>query len=219
MGIRNTRLSNLNTGQKSSNACSYGWAPIVRKIIQSKDRNWPCFQIGQSVNQWLNSTTHTHTHTLKEKSPGNFSQVVDCLFILSCQWQSFILGQNTVTHVSNGGSRSKEGSLQRDSLTSIRLYFCMAYNYHDGFLFHFLLLLLCFLIHCMVKKKQICLLSQWKYELPKPVYAFIIYLCNCKCGMVLPWVPGLVPWMRMLSYTKVLQLHSCFPNFSPQMKG
>lgn len=138
MRIRNTRLSNLNTGQKISNASSYGWAPVVRKITQSKDRSWTCFQIGQSVNQsinqWLNSTTHTNDdNNNKEKKKTREFQSGSCLSIHSVLSVTIIY-LRTVTPISNGSNRSKEGSLQRDSLTSIRLYSCMTYNHHDRFL-------------------------------------------------------------------------------------
>lgn len=164
MGIRNTRPSNLNTGQKISDASSYGRAPPCQED-NPKQRQKLTLLSNHPVSQSVNQSVIKQYRGKKNRQ--NFNQVADCLFIPSYQWQSFILGQNTATHISDGGSRSKEGSWQRVSLVSIRLYACMTYNHRGRFISFSLGGVV--LSDAFSQENLIHLLSKWKYGLSKPV--------------------------------------------------
>lgn len=125
---------------------------------------------------------HTHKRQQQQeekKQQGNFNQVVFCLFILSYQWQSFILGQllpSVMVAIGLKKGHCKETLSHPSGFTLAWLTTTMT----D--FFHFLLLPLCFLIYCMVRKKLTYSLSKWKYGLPKSAYAFIIYCITANVG-------------------------------------
>lgn len=140
------------------------------RLPKAKTETDPAFE---SYSQPVNQSVIKQYQEVGGGSRKNFNQVADCLFIPSYHWQSFILGQNTATHISHRGSKSKEGSLQREYFTSIRLYTCMTYNYHGRLLsLSFGVVLTDILCG---QENLIYLLLMWKYGLLKSVYTFVMY--------------------------------------------
>ena len=131
------------------------------RLPKAKTETDPAFE---SYSQPVNQSVIKQYQEVGGGSRKNFNQVADCLFIL---------GQNTATHISHRGSKSKEGSLQREYFTSIRLYTCMTYNYHGRLLsLSFGVVLTDILCG---QENLIYLLLMWKYGLLKSVYTFVMY--------------------------------------------